>query len=143
MIAVPIGPDVRMAAVGAPSYFEKHPPPRTPHDLAEHRCIKLRLRTLGGFYAWELEKSGRELHVRVEGQVAFNDARLIINAARAGLGIAYVFADSVQPDIAEGALVAVLSDWTPPFVGYHLYYPSRRQQSAAFTVLVDALRYRG
>lgn len=142
MIAVPIGPDVRMAVVGAPSYFKKHGRPGTPHDLAEHRCINLRLRTLGGIYAWEFEKRGRELKVRVEGQVAFNDARLIIKAARAGLGLAYVFRDSVEAELADGSLIPVLSDWTPPFAGYHLYYPSRRQQSPAFAVLLEALRYR-
>jgi DNA-binding transcriptional LysR family regulator len=143
MIAVAIGPEVRMAVVGAPPYLEKHERPHTPDDLAEHRCINLRLRTLGGIYAWEFEKDGRELKVRVEGQVAFNDARMIIKAARAGLGLAYVFRDSVEANLADGSLIAVLDDWTPPFAGYHLYYPSRRQQSAAFAVLLEALRYRG
>lgn len=142
MIAVRIGPDVRMAVVGAPSYFKAHPRPRTPHDLADHQCIQLRLRTLGGMYAWEFEKGGRELKVRVEGQAALNDARLIIKAARAGLGLAYVFRDLVEADFSSGALVPVLADWTPPFAGYHLYYPSRRQQSPAFALLVGALRYR-
>ena len=103
----------------------------------------LRLRTLGGIYAWEFEKGGRELKVRVEGQVAFNDGRLIIKAARAGLGLAYVFRDSVEGELGDGSLIPVLSDWTPPFAGYHLYYPSRRQQSPAFAVLLEALRYRG
>jgi DNA-binding transcriptional LysR family regulator len=143
MIAVPISPDVRMAVVGAPSYFKEHPRPRTPHDLAAHQCVNLRLRTLGGMYAWEFEKAGRELKVRVDGQVAFNDARLIIKAARAGFGLAYVFRDSVEAELAGGSLMPVLSDWTPPFAGYHLYYPSRRQQSPAFAVLLEALRYRG
>ena len=142
MIAVPIGPDAQMIVVGAPSYLERHSPPHSPHDLAEHKCINLRLRTSGGVYAWEFEKDGRELKVRVEGQVSFNDERLIIKAARAGLGLAYLFKDSVEEELAEGALVAVLPDWTPPFAGYHLYYPSRRQQSPAFAVLVEALRYR-
>jgi len=143
MIAIRIGPDVRMAVVGSPSYFEGHPRPRTPHDLAAHRCINLRLRTLGGLYPWEFEKGGRELKVRVEGQVAFNDARLMIDAARSGLGLAYVFDDVVEADLASGALVRVLADWTPPFPGYYLYYPSRRQQSPAFALLIEALRYRG
>jgi DNA-binding transcriptional LysR family regulator len=143
MIAVRIGPDVRMAVVGSPSYFKVHPRPRTPHDLAAHRCINLRLRTLGGIYPWEFEKGGRELKVRVEGQVAFNDARLMINAARSGLGLAYVFDDLVEADLSSGALVRVLADWTPPFPGYYLYYPSRRQQSPAFALLIEALRYRG
>jgi DNA-binding transcriptional LysR family regulator len=143
MIAVPIGPDVQMAVVGAPTYFDLHERPGTPHDLAEHNCISLRLRTLGGMYAWEFEKGGRELKVRVEGQVAFNDGPLIIKAARAGLGLAYVFRDTVEAELADGSLIAVLSEWTPPFAGYHLYYPSRRQQSPAFAVLLEALRYRG
>src|SRR5687767_4647477 len=110
MIAVPIGPPAQMVVVGAPSYFENHDRPVTPHDLAEHRCINLRLRTLGGFYAWEFEKGGRELKVRVEGQVAFNDERLIIKAARAGLGLAYVFGDTLGGDLSSGALVRVLAD---------------------------------
>ena len=142
MIAVPIGPDVQMAVVGAPSYFKEYARPRTPHDLAEHRCINLRLRTLGGFYAWEFEKDGRELKVRVDGQVSFNDARLIIKGARAGLGLAYVFRDLVESEVVYGSLIPVLCDWTPPFAGYHLYFPSRRQQSPAFAVLLEALRYR-
>ena len=142
MIAVPIGPEVQMAVVAASSYLATHPRPRTPHDLAAHRCINLRLRTLGGLYAWEFEKDGRELKVRVEGQVAFNDARLIIKAARAGFGLAYVFRDLVEAELASGELVELLADWTPPFAGYHLYYPSRRQQSPAFAALVEALRYR-
>ena len=108
--------------------------------LAAHRCINLRLRTLGGLYAWEFEKDGRELKVRVEGQVAFNDARLIIKAARAGFGLAYVFRDLVEAELASGELVELLADWTPPFAGYHLYYPSRRQHTTAFSLLVDALR---
>ena len=142
MIAVPIGPEVQMAVVAAPAYLATHQQPRTPHDLAAHRCINLRLRTLGGLYAWEFEKDGRELKVRVEGQVAFNDARLIIKAARAGFGLAYVFRDLVEAELASGELVELLADWTPPFAGYHLYYPSRRQQSPAFAALVEALRYR-
>jgi DNA-binding transcriptional LysR family regulator len=142
MIAVRIGPDVRMAVIGAPSYFERYGHPRTPDDLAGHNCINLRLRTLGGLYAWEFEKDGRELKVRVEGQLAFNDGHLIIEAARAGLGLGYVFSDTVEADLAGGSLIPVLSDWTPPFAGYHLYYPSRRHQSPAFALLLDALRCR-
>lgn len=142
MISVPISPEVRMAVVGAPSYFAVHSPPQTPHDLATHKCINLRLRALGGLYPWEFERDGRELKVRVEGQVAFNDARLLIKAARAGLGLAYVFRDLVEAELSRGELIPVLDDWTPPFTGYHLYYPSRRQQSPAFALLVEALRYR-
>jgi len=142
MIAVPISPEVRMAVVGSPSYFEARPRPKTPHDLAAHRCINVRLRTLGGHYPWEFERGGRELKVRVDGQVAFNDARLMIKAARAGLGLAYVFRDLVKAELSSGELVEVLADWTPPFTGYHLYYPSRRQQSPALALLVETLRYR-
>ncbi len=142
MIAERIAPDVRMTVVGSPEYFATHPRPRTPHDLAEHQCINLRLMTRGGVYAWEFDKRGREVKVRVEGQLAFNDARLMIKAARSGLGLAYVVRDLVEADISSGALIPVLQDWSPPFPGYHLYYPSRRQQSPAFALLVEALRYR-
>ena len=143
MIAVPIGPDMRMAAVGAPSYFAKRPPPRTPQDLTDHNCINLRLPTYGGLYAWEFEHGGRELKVRVDGQLVFNDVSQILVAAVAGFGLAYVLEDAVQPYIESGQLQRVLEDWCPPFPGYHLYYPSRRQSSPAFALLVDALRYRG
>lgn len=143
MVAVRIGPDLRMAVVGAPSYFSGRPQPRTPQDLAEHQCINLRLPTLGGLYAWELEKDGRELRVRVDGQLAFNNVPMILRAAAAGFGLACVLEDYVAAPVAEGSLVRVLEDWCPPFAGYHLYYPSRRQPSAAFALLVDALRYRG
>ena len=143
MVAVRIGPDLRMATVGAPAYFEKKGKPRVPQDLAGHDCINLRLHTAGGFYAWEYEKDGRELRVRVEGQVALNNASLIVTAARAGMGLAHLPEDQVADDVERGSLVRVLDDWCPPFPGYHLYYPSRRQQSPAFALLVDALRYRG
>ena len=143
MIAVRIGPDMRMAVVGAPAYFSRRLKPLTPHDLTDHRCINLRLPTYGSLYAWEFEKDGRELKVRVEGQLVFNNIALRLNAALAGLGLACVPEDLVQQHVNQGYLVRVLQDWCPPFPGYHLYYPSRRQSSAAFTVLVDALRYRG
>jgi DNA-binding transcriptional LysR family regulator len=143
MIAVPIGPDVRMAAVGAPSCFAGREPPRVPQDLAGYRCINLRLPTMGGLYAWEFEKDGRELKVRVEGQLVFNNIALILQAALAGLGLAYLPEAQIGAGIAEGSLVRVLEDWCPPFPGYRLYYPSRRQPTAAFALLVDALRYRG
>ena len=142
MIAVRIGPDMRMAVVGAPSYFEKRPTPRTPQDLTEHNCINLRLPTYGELYAWEFEKGKRELKVRVDGQLVFNNIRQRLDAALAGLGVAYMPQDVAQPHIARGSLTRVLEDWCPPFPGYHLYYPSRRQSSPAFNVLVDALRYR-
>ncbi|CAN7338926.1 LysR family transcriptional regulator [Phenylobacterium sp. LjRoot225] len=143
MVAVRIGPELRMAVVGAPSYFANRPPPRTPHDLTDHACINLRFRTLGGLYAWEFEKDGRELNVRVDGQLAFNDVAMILNAAVAGFGLACLLEDAVADHLAAGRLVRVLEDWCPPFAGYHLYYPSRRQAAPAFTLLVDALRYRG
>jgi DNA-binding transcriptional LysR family regulator len=143
MIAVRIGPDLRMAVVGTPSYFARQPRPKKPQDLTAHDCINIRLPTYGGLYAWEFEKGGRELKVRVEGQLVFNTMALRLDAALAGLGLAYLPEDQVQAPIADGRLVRVLADWCPPFSGYHLYYPSRRQPTPAFALLVDALRYRG
>jgi DNA-binding transcriptional LysR family regulator len=142
MIAVRIGPDMRMAVVGAPSYFEKRPLPNKPQDLTEHNCINLRMPTYGGLYAWEFEKGRRELKVRVDGQLVFNTIRQRLDAALAGLGLAYMVEDVVQPYVARGNLVRVLEEWCAPFSGYHLYYPSRRQSSPAFSLLVEALRYR-
>jgi DNA-binding transcriptional LysR family regulator len=142
MVAVRIGPDLRMAVVGAPSYFEKRPRPLKPQDLAHHDCINLRLPTLGAFYAWEFEKAGRELSVRVEGQLAFNNTRFCLNASLAGFGLAYVPEDRAESHVADGRLIRVLEEWCEPFSGYHLYYPSRRQPTPAFALLVDALRYR-
>jgi DNA-binding transcriptional LysR family regulator len=142
MVAVRIGPDMRMAVVGAPAYFAGRPRPRRPQDLTAHNCINLRLPTHGGLYAWEFEKGGRELRVRVEGQLVFNETALILDATLAGLGLAYLPEDQVQAHLDEGRLVRVLADWCPPFPGYHLYYPSRRQPTPAFALLVEALRYR-
>jgi DNA-binding transcriptional LysR family regulator len=142
MIAVPIGPDMRMATVAAPSYFATRPPPRTPQDLTDHTCINLRLPTYGGLYAWEFERNGRELRVRVEGQLVFNSVPMMVEAALEGYGIAYITEAEAMPYLTSGQLVRVLDDWCEPFSGYHLYYPSRRQQSPAFAVVVDALRYR-
>jgi DNA-binding transcriptional LysR family regulator len=142
MIAVRIAPDLRMAVVGSPAYFSKRPPPRTPHDLAAHDCINLRLPTYGGLYAWEFAKDGRELNVRVQGQLVFNSSPPMLRAALAGFGMACVPEDMAQEHIAEGRLKRVLKEWCPAFPGYHLYYPSRRQSSPAFALLVDALRYR-
>jgi DNA-binding transcriptional LysR family regulator len=142
MIAVRIGPDMRMAVVGAPSYFAKRSPPKKPQDLTHHSCINLRLPTYGGLYAWEFEKDGRELKVRVEGQLVFNNTYQMLNAALAGFGLAYVPEDLVQPQVVKGRLKRVLEDWCPRFLGYHLYYPSRRQSSLAFARLVEALRHR-
>ncbi|ARP64517.1 LysR family transcriptional regulator [Mesorhizobium sp. WSM1497] len=143
MIAVRIGPDMRMAVVGSPAYFATRPKPRTPQDLTTHNCINLRLPTYGGLYAWEFEKAGRELKVRVEGQLVFNTAALRMNAVLAGLGLAYLPEEQVTAHLANGRLVRVLADWCGPFPGYHLYYPSRRQATPAFSLLVEALRYRG
>ncbi len=142
MIAVPLGPELRWLAVAAPGYFSDRPKPNTPHDLADHQCINQRLPSLGGFWAWEFEKDGRELKVRVEGQLAFNRIDLVREAALAGFGIAFLPADYVAQHITAEQLVAVLEDWSAPWPGYHLYYPSRRQQSPAFALLVEALRYR-
>ncbi len=143
MVAVRIGPDLRMAVVGSPRYFEEHTVPTTPQDLSSHRCINLRMLSGGGLYAWELEKDDRELRVRVDGQLAFNNTNMIVRAAEDGFGLGFVMEDHVRDRVADGRLVRVLEDWCPPFAGYHLYYPSRRQPSAAFSVLVDALRFRG
>ena len=142
MIAVRIGPDFRMAVVGAPSYFTRRSRPKKPQDLTAHDCINLRLPTYGGLYAWEFEKNGRELKVRVEGQLVFNGSAPMLKAALAGFGLAYLPEDLVQADLAKGRLIRVLTDWCPPFSGYHLYYPSRRQPPPAFALLVDSLRYR-
>jgi DNA-binding transcriptional LysR family regulator len=143
MIAVRIGPELRMAAVATPSYFAERNKPKTPQDLARHRCINMRLATLGGVYAWEFEKGSREINVKVEGQLTVNDIAVIRQAALEGLGIAFIPEDYVQDHLASGELIRVLADWTPPFPGYYLYYPSRRQQSPTFALLVEALRYRG
>src|SRR3954451_16160477 len=142
MIAVRVGPDMRMAVVGAPSYFRKRSEPKTPQELVQHNCINLRLPSHGGVYVWEFEKRGRELRVRVEGQFTCSGTIQMLNAALAGSGLAYVPESMAQPHIGKGRLKRVLADWCPPFSGYHLFYASRRQSSAAFTLLVDALRYR-
>lgn len=143
MIAVRIGPDMRMAVVGAPEYFARRAPPRTPQELTEHACINLRLPTHGGLYAWEFERGGREFRVRVDGQLVFNTSALILTAALGGFGLACLPEQQVERELAGGKLVRVLADWCPPFPGYHLYYPSRRHGSPAFALLVDALRHRG
>ncbi|MBR0553214.1 LysR family transcriptional regulator [Stakelama marina] len=143
MIAVPIGPDMRMAAVGSPGYFADRDPPRTPHELSRHNCINLRFPTLGGLYAWEFEKAARALNVRVEGQLIVNEIAMARQAAIDGSGIAYLPEDYIAEPVASGYLMRVLEDWCPPFSGYHLYYPSRRQQSQAFALLVDALCFTG
>ncbi|HEX7340894.1 MAG TPA: LysR family transcriptional regulator [Rhodanobacteraceae bacterium] len=141
MIAVRIGPDLRMAVVGAPAYFSQHPRPKKPQDLTGHSCINLRLPTRGGLYAWEFQKGKRLFSVHVEGQLVFNQSGAMLNAALAGGGLAYVLKDAAQPYLDAGRLECVLQDWCPLFPGFHLYYPHRRQTSPAFALLVDALRY--
>ncbi|TGP57365.1 LysR family transcriptional regulator [bacterium M00.F.Ca.ET.230.01.1.1] len=142
MIAVRIGPDWRLVAVASPEYFSRRPAPKIPQDLVGHDCINLRLTTFGGFYAWEFARDGRDLRVRVEGQLTFNSTLPMIDAAISGYGIAYVPENLVSRHVAEGRLTVALGDWSPPFAGYHLYYPSRRQLSPAMTVIVEALRHR-
>lgn len=141
MVAVRIGPDMSMAVVGSPAYLAKYGPPTTPADLQNHRCINMRLPTMGGLYAWEFGKEGRELRVRVDGQLTFNSLRQRIDAAVIGFGLAMVPEDAVKAEIASGSLIRVLEEWCEPFPGYYLYYPSRRQHTTAFSLFVDALRY--
>ncbi|WP_137806389.1 LysR family transcriptional regulator [Pseudomonas sp. G(2018)] len=141
MIAMRIGPDMRMAVVGSPEYFARYSKPGVPGDLMQHNCINLRMPTYGGLFLWEFEKNGQELKVRVEGQLVFNNIAMRLEAALKGLGLAYMPEDLVQEYVAQGRLIRVLADWCEPFSGYHLYYPSRRQSSPAFTLLREALRY--
>lgn len=143
MIAVRIGPAMRMAVVGSPAYFEKYPRPHVPQDLTAHNCINIRLPTYQGLSSWEFDNEGREIRVRVEGQLVFNSTALRLEAALNGLGLAYMPEDQALEHIREGRLNRVLDDWCGPFPGYHLYYPSSRHASPAFAILVDALRYRG
>jgi DNA-binding transcriptional LysR family regulator len=142
MIAVRIAPDLRMVVVGSPTYFSKRPRPEAPQDLTAHNCINLRLPTYGGLYAWEFERNGQELNVHVQGQLVFNSTPQMLAAALDGFGLAYIPEDVAEKHVAEGQLERVLEDWSPTFPGYHLYYPSRRQSSPAFALLVDSLRYR-
>jgi len=142
MIAVRVGPDMRMAVVGSPGYFRRRHEPKKPQDLIGHNCINLRLPTHGSLYAWEFEKGSRELRVRVEGQWIFNGTAQLLNAALAGCGLAYVPEGLVEAHVAKNRLKRVLADWCPPYSGYHLFYPSRRQSSAAFVLVVEALRHR-
>jgi len=142
MIAVRIGPEVRMAVVGSPAYFKRYGIPQTPEELTSHNCIATRLPTYGGLFAWGLEKDGHEVKVRSDGQLVFNNLAMRLNSALDGLGLAYMPEDHALPHIGEGKLERVLEDWCPPFPGYHLYYPSRRHSSPALSLLVDILRYR-
>lgn len=143
MVAVRIGPALRMAVVGAPSYFATRPVPKTPHDLTQHACVNIRMQTLGGLYVWEFGKHGRDLNIRVDGPLVFNSVPMVLKAVAEGFGLACVMEDHVARLVARGTFMRVLDDWCPAFPGYHLYYPSRRQSSPAFTLLAEILRYRG
>ena len=142
MVSVRIGPDVRFAVVGTKAYFARRPAPKSPQDLIAHSCINLRLPTHGGLWAWEFERNGRELKVRVDGQLIFNNIFQVRDAALDGFGLAYIPEDLARTHVSRGQLVWVLQEWSPRWAGYHLYYPSRRQSSPAFALVVDALRYR-
>jgi DNA-binding transcriptional LysR family regulator len=142
MIAVPIGPDMRLAVVASPAYLATAGEPQTPHDLTAHRCINLRLPTYGGLYSWEFEQGGHELRVRVDGPLIFNSITPILTAVLDGFGLAQLADTQVRPYLERGELVEVLADWSEPFSGYHLYYPSRRQTTPAFAVVLEALRFR-
>ena len=143
MIAMRIGPDMRMAVIGSPAYFSHYPKPVIPADLMAHNCITLRMPTHGGLFMWEFEKNGQALNVRIEGQLVFNNIAMRLESVLQGLGLAYMPEDVVRPYIEQGRLIRVLEDWCEPYSGYHLYYPSRRQSSPAFTLLREALRYPG
>ncbi|HFT6762933.1 TPA: LysR family transcriptional regulator [Klebsiella aerogenes] len=143
MIAIPIGPKLRMAAAASPDYFARYPVPKTPHDLTQHQCINMRMVRSGGIYVWEFDHEGGELKVRVNGQLTFNTSDHVVDAALAGLGIAFLPEEEFGPHIREGRLVRVLESWCHPFPGYYLYYPSRKQPSLAFSLVVDALRMNG
>lgn len=140
MIAVPIGPPLRMAVVATPAYFATRAIPKNPRDLMDHNCINQRMQTSGGLYVWDFERRGKQLNVRVNGQLTFNTSVHIVEAALAGLGIAYLPEEEFSPHLQEGRLMRVLEDWCLPFAGYYLYYPSRRQPSPAFSLVSNALR---
>lgn len=143
MIAVRVGPDLRMIVVGSPDYFRTHGMPLTPRDLTEHDCINLRMRTMGGMFVWEFEKDGTRQNVRVEGQLVFSNNSHVVTAALAGLGLGYIMEDVALPYLQSGELIQVLDEWSPSFDGYHLFYPTRRQDSPAFAAFVKAFRHRG
>ncbi|ROR17922.1 LysR family transcriptional regulator [Comamonas sp. BIGb0124] len=141
MIAVPIGPPLRMAIAASPAYFKMHPIPKTPRDLLKHNCINMRMQTAGGLYTWDFERRGQALSVRVDGQLVFNTSPSMVDAAVAGVGIASLPEEEFAPHLENGQLVRVLEDWCPPFPGYYLYYPSRKQPSHAFSLVLEALRW--
>ncbi len=140
MVAVPIGPALRMAVAASPSYFANNPAPESPRDLMSHNCINQRMQSSGGLYVWDFERQGKQVNVRVDGQLTFNTSLHIVDAALAGLGVAYLPEEEFEPHLKEGRLVRVLDDWCTPFSGYYLYYPSRRQPSPAFSIVAKALR---
>ncbi|WP_312724581.1 LysR family transcriptional regulator [Stutzerimonas kunmingensis] len=141
MIAVPIGPTLRMAVVASPAYFATQPKPKNPRELIDHNCINMRMQSGGGLYVWDFQRKDKQLNVRVDGQLILNASPNIVDAALAGLGVAWLPEDEFAPHIEEGRLIRVLEDWCPPFPGYYLYYPSRRQPSPAFSLVLDALRH--
>ncbi|PZW44389.1 LysR family transcriptional regulator [Pseudomonas sp. URMO17WK12:I2] len=141
MIAIPIGPPLRMAVVASPAYFAKQLKPKKPRELIDHNCINMRMQSGGGLYVWDFQRKDKQLNVRVDGQLILNASPNVVDAALAGLGVAWLPEDEFAPHIDEGRLERVLEDWCPPFPGYYLYYPSRRQPSPAFSLVVDALRY--
>ncbi|MEG3111756.1 LysR family transcriptional regulator [Pantoea sp. T14] len=143
MVAVRIGPDWRMSVVASPAYFAQFGKPETPYELQNHNCINMRLPTRGGIYSWEFNKQGKEIRVKVEGQLIFNNLASRIDAALSGMGVAYVPEDTITHLVDRGDLVRVLDDWCDPFTGYYLYYPSRKQHTAAFAKLIEAVRYQG
>ncbi|HGM7655320.1 TPA: LysR family transcriptional regulator [Pseudomonas aeruginosa] len=141
MIAVPIGPQLRMAVVAAPAYFATHPKPKNPRDLVNHNCINIRMQSGGGLYIWDFERKGKQVNVHVDGQLIFNTSPNVVDAALMGMGIAWLPEEEFAPHIENGRLIRVLEDWCAPFPGYYLYYPSRRQPSPAFKLVVEALHY--
>lgn len=142
MIGVRVSPDLEMVVAGTPEYFQHHPIPQTPHDLVDHICVNLRLPTLGGLYVWEFRRDGRPVNVRVDGQFVTNSPDLAVEAALTGQALVCLPSDHLDSHLKSGQLLRVLADWCPPFAGYHLYYPSRRQMTSAFRLLIDGLRWR-
>jgi DNA-binding transcriptional LysR family regulator len=143
VVAIPVTGKVRMVVFGAPHYFATHPPPKSPRDLRDHRCINFRLPTAGVIYKWEFERGTQKMEVAVDGPLVFDDQDMAVDAALAGVGLGFIFEDQIASLLEAGALVKVLEDWTPPFPGFFLYYPSRRQISPALAAFVEAVRFRG
>jgi len=139
MVAVRVSKEQRAAIVGAPSYFASHPKPQSPRDLPTHHCINFRHGS-AGVYHWEFDKGRKSLSVAVNGQFTVDDVDILIRAAVDGAGLAFALEEHVATQLAKGTLVRVLEDWCPPFAGYFLYYPSRRQQAPALSALIEALR---